>query len=80
MRLPNKVNSYSESVISKFPVVLKVLEQKDMAVSALYNMMRNRTEDVGDFMEIIDCLYALRQIEYVTETRLLRYAGGDQER
>lgn len=79
MRLPNKINRLNESIISKYPVILRVLEQGDLSVSALYNAVRNKTDDVGDFMEIIDCLYALGKIEYSEETRLLRYVGGNQK-
>lgn len=75
MRLPNKINSFNESVISKFSIILSVLEQDDMKVSDLYNTVKKQTDDVGDFLEILDCLYALGKIEYNTETRLLHYAG-----
>lgn len=36
MRLPSKITSYSESVISKFPAVLSVLQDADTGVLALY--------------------------------------------
>lgn len=79
MRLPNKINRLNESIISKYPVILKILEQGDLSVSELYNTVRSKTDDVGDFMEIIDCLYALGQIEYTEETRLLHYVGRNQK-
>jgi len=75
MRLPNKINSFNESVISKFPVLLNILEDSDMTVSELYNTVKKNTEDVGDFIEVLDCLYALGQIEYNAETRLLHYVS-----
>ncbi len=52
MRLPNKVISFNESVISKFPIILAVLEQNEMLVSDLYNAVNEITEDVGDFLEM----------------------------
>lgn len=73
MRLPSKVISFNESVISKFPIILAILEQNEMSVSDLYNAVNKITEDVGDFLEILDCLYALGQIEYDPETRLLHH-------
>lgn len=36
MRLPSKITSYGESVISKFPPVLSVLQDADTGVLALY--------------------------------------------
>lgn len=75
MRLPNKVISFNKSVISKFPLLLAALKHADMPVFDLYNAVHKTTEDVGDFLEILDCLYALGQIEYDAETELLRYVG-----
>jgi len=75
MRLPNKINSFNGSVISKFPYILDALERKAMTVSELYNIVRERTDDIGDFLEILDCLYALGRIEYNLETRLIHYAN-----
>jgi hypothetical protein len=74
MRLPNKINSFSESSIAKFPVVLDVLEKGDMQVSALYAAVKKSTDDVGDFIEILDCLYALGKVEYLEKERVLHYA------
>lgn len=78
MRLPNKINSYSESIISKFPVFLNALEQGDIPVSVLYETVRRQTDDVGVFLEILDCLYALGKIEFNKETRSLHYVSRDQ--
>jgi len=75
MRLPNKIISFNKSVISKFPLLLATLKHADMTVSDLYNAVHKTTEDVGDFLEILDCLYALGQIEYDAERGLLRYVG-----
>lgn len=73
MRLPNKIISFNKSVISKFPLFLAALKHKDIPVSGLYKTVHKEVEDVGDFLEILDCLYALGSIEYDPETRLLRY-------
>lgn len=100
MRLPNKINSFNESVISKFSIFLTILERRDMTVMEFYYAVNhfnedisrileilddsylnankvNQVDDVGHFLEILDCLYALGQIEYNSETRLLHYAGGN---
>jgi hypothetical protein len=75
MRFPSKNTSYSESVIVKFPAVLGVLECADMTVSELYRSVKDTTEDIGEFIEILDCLYALGKLELNAETRSLHYVG-----
>lgn len=78
MRLPNKVNSFNGSVISRFPVVLNVLEQGDTSPSTLYDSVIKTVGDISEFIEILDCLYALGKIEFNAETRLLHYVAGNK--
>lgn len=40
MRLPNKVISYNESIISKFPLILNLLKSKDYKVMELYENLK----------------------------------------
>lgn len=63
MKFPSKVTPYKESVIAKFPVVLSKLEKKDMTPAELYKSMKSRIMDIREFMDIMDCLYALNKIE-----------------
>ncbi|HEL0614688.1 TPA: hypothetical protein TVN69_000929 [Streptococcus equi subsp. zooepidemicus] len=65
MKFPNKVISYKESAISKFPYVLKQLEGSDLTAVELYKKVKNKVEDVREFLDILDCLYALNKIELV---------------
>lgn len=73
MLLPNKLFSYEESILSRFPVVLSVLEEKPMRVSELYKKLNDYFESVNDFIEILDCLYALGKIELNGEEGVLKY-------
>ena len=73
MLLPNKLFSYEESILSRFPVMLSVLEEKPMRVSELYKKMNDYVESVNDFIEILDCLYALGKIELDGEEGVLKY-------
>ena len=75
MRFPSKNTSFSNSIIAKFPTVLSALEQNDMSASALYKAVEDTTEDIGEFIEILDCLYALGKLELNAETRFLHYVG-----
>ena len=67
MRFPSKVTPYKESSIALFPVVLNLLEKQNMTPQQLYSEMKNRVENVSEFLDIIDCLYALRKIELCGE-------------
>lgn len=64
MRLPNKVISYKESVFPKMISVLKVVNEGDLSVGKLYKKTAKDVGDVKDFIEVLDCLYALGKIDY----------------
>ncbi len=73
MKFPSKVTPYKESIIAKFPVVLGKLEKKDMTPSELYKGVKNKVADIREFMDILDCLYALNKIELNGE--VIHYVG-----
>ena len=67
MQLPNKLYSYSDSILSKFPIVLKTLQKGDIQVLSLFTSNQEKFESVNDFIETLDTLYALQKIEYNDE-------------
>ena len=73
MRLPNKVTSYSNSVIARFPEILEGLTQRDMSPKELYELTTSGKKDMGDFLSSLDCLFALGKIELIEEGRVLHY-------
>lgn len=74
MKMPNKVTPYKESSIAKFPVVLELLERGNMTPSELFSKVRkSKIQNIDEFVEIIDCLYAMHKIEIDGE--VLRYVG-----
>ena len=73
MKFPSKVTSYKESSLAVFPVVLKNLEKKDMTPSELYKKTKGKISGIQEFLEILDCLYALNKIEL--EGGVLHYVG-----
>ena len=75
MKLPSKIIPYHDSIISKFSIVLVALENNDMTVLELYNRINSKTEDVAEFLEILDCLYGLGKIEYWEESGVLHYVN-----
>lgn len=77
MRLPSKVISYYDSTLSKFPVILRELRGQDLSPLQLYGRVWSRLEDVGEFMDVLDCLYALRRIELRDGEGVLHYVDRD---
>ena len=75
MKLPSKVITYKSSTIAKFPIILSVLREQDMAPGSLYKKVKSKVEDVGEFIEILDCLYALRKIELIDHLGVLHYVA-----
>jgi hypothetical protein len=77
MRLPNKVTSYSKSAIAWFPSILSSLKEKDMPPQDLMEALVTGQANMGDFLDALDCLYALNKIELTDEGRLLRYVEAN---
>ena len=74
MKVPSKVTPYRESIIAKFPIVLSQLEKKDMTPNELYaKMIKSKIKDIREFVEVLDCLYAMNKIEIREE--MLHYVG-----
>lgn len=63
MKFPSKVTPYKESIIAKFPMILEKLEKKDMSPQELYKSMKNKVTGISEFMDIMDCLYALKKVD-----------------
>ena len=73
MKFPSKVTAYKNSTIALFPVVLTQLENKDMTPSELYKKIKNKLSDIQEYMEVLDCLFALNKV--VLEGEVLHYVG-----
>ena len=73
MKFPSKVTSYQESILSKFSIVLSYLEKENIKPSLLYKKIKNKVSDPGEFVEILDCLFALEKIEMGGEEKELHY-------
>lgn len=64
MKFPSKITSYKESVLSKFPVVLTALASSNVGVLELYRKTSQNFANIEEFMDTLDCLFALGKIEY----------------
>jgi len=80
MRMPSKVNSYSDSVIALFAPILENLEERDMTPHELLEATRTKVSEISVFLDALDCLYKLGQIEIPEGMEVLRYAKTNNMR
>ncbi|MGN0605025.1 MAG: ABC-three component system middle component 7 [Oscillospiraceae bacterium] len=73
MRFPSKVTPYKDSILAKFPIILSLLKENETEPIELYKKVKSKFEDVGEFLEALDCLYALNIIDLIEERNVLRY-------
>jgi len=76
MKLPNKVTPYKKSILSKLPIVLKVLQEENMTPGELYKRVKHRIGNIAEFVFILDCLYMLSKIDFFDE-EVLYYVKND---
>lgn len=60
---PSKVTKYSESTLSLFPVFLNELNKVDLSPNDLFKKTKKKVKDIREFVEVLECLYALNKIE-----------------
>lgn len=76
MKLPNKLFSYKESTISKLPFILSEISEKEyITIYQLYLNVIGKFDDISEFLDALDCIYALGKIDYDNKLRGIRYAG-----
>lgn len=76
MRFPSKVTSYKDSIISKFPIILKELTSSDLSPKELYSLVKKKVSDIAEFLDILSCLFALNEIEMIRQ-EVLHYVKKD---
>lgn len=64
MKFPNKVTTYRESSIGKITLILSLLSEEDLSPFDLYNNLNKKFETIEEFIDALDCLYALNRIQY----------------
>lgn len=64
MVLPGKNAVYKDSVISKFPIILSILsDEKFCKITDLQIKTENQFSSIAEFVQAMDCLFALGKIE-----------------
>ena len=75
MKLPNKIVCYDESVLSKLTPILNILVNGNITLIALYNQTKNLYKNVEEYIDVLDCLFALKKITYLSNEGVLRYVA-----
>ncbi len=75
MKLPNKIVCYDESVLSKLTPILSILVNGDITLIALYNQTKNLYRNFEEYIDVLDCLFALKKITYLSNEGVLRYVA-----
>ena len=79
VRLPNKSIPYGKSVFMYLPRILQILAKRKYSPLQLYQKIEMAEKDWGDYMDALDCLFALSAIELSKDGRLLRYVGRNPQ-
>ena len=72
MGFPSKVTTFAESTLAALPSILNYLAQGELTLRSLYAKCSQDVGDVAEFVDALDCLYALGKIELTAEG-VLRY-------
>ena len=75
MKLPSKITSYSESVLSKMVPILQELEKRDMSLLSLYMKVGNLFKNIEEYIDTLDCLFLIGKIEYEKAKEILHYVA-----
>lgn len=77
MRFPSKVTSYNDSILSKFPLIVKELILEDLTPEKLYLRLKSKLINIRELIDILSCLYALGDIILIDE-ELVHYVKKNQ--
>lgn len=73
MIVPNKVINYKESIISKLPIILEKLIEKDRNIQELYLEIEDNFYDINEYIIALDALFILDSIEFDKGKRRIKY-------
>lgn len=68
MQLPNKIVSFKESILYKFPIILCELDKNKISINELYMKTMKSFKSIDEFIDVLDCLFALNKIQYDEES------------
>ena len=62
MKLPNKLFTVKESCIGRFPLVLDIVQKRNLSVLSLYEITKRYFSSTNDFVETLESLFYLGKI------------------
>ncbi|ABJ60824.1 hypothetical protein LGAS_1467 [Lactobacillus gasseri ATCC 33323 = JCM 1131] len=71
LKMPSKVTDYKESTLANLPKILKALDKDAMNPQQLFAATKRYFDDVGEFVESLDCLFTLGKIRIDKETGVI---------
>lgn len=77
MKLPSKAISYSNSVLSKFVPILDNIVLGDISPSTLYSLTKKHFINIEEYIDTLDCLFALGLIKISEKSEVLYYVNGN---
>jgi hypothetical protein len=77
MILPSKLFSYNQSILPQMLLISKTLKTGDQGVKDLFENLQGQFDGVDEFLEALDCLYALGRVELMQDRRTLHYVKRD---
>lgn len=80
MRLPDKVTSFNESILSKISPTLELLSRKNMTLTELYSERQKLYGSIEEFIDTLDVLFALHKIDYCENEGVISFAVRDSVR
>jgi hypothetical protein len=74
MLLPSKVTPFKKSVLTKYLLLLKEIKAEDISAIELFKKVKPKIGSIAEYLEVLDCLFALKKIELTEKTEVLHYA------
>ena len=62
MIVPNKAIPYETSLLSKLPMLLRILGEERLSPAILYYKVQNEFIDINQFLLAIDTLFVLEKV------------------
>lgn len=76
MIVPNKVISFSESIIGKMPIIIKCLSKEEMTLKELFFTTQDYFE-IDEFIYALDVLFLLDAIKVDMDKGVIIYVNKD---
>ncbi|MEG0693686.1 MAG: hypothetical protein RR444_11480 [Oscillospiraceae bacterium] len=77
MILPNKLITFKESVLAKTVIILDEVATHDIKASELYDRVKDKFEDLNQYIIALDVLFALEKIKINAEARTIEYVESN---